>query len=100
MICALLIGQNLFEVSNTMIFQIMTQLYFQNAGESLTYFGQRRTDLNVAQQFQGVETYSQIRYVHYFQTLKSQNIRDIPSSPLVVKSINITGTKSMFKKDE
>ena len=94
MICAVLIGQNLFEVSNTMIFQIMTQLYFQNAGESLTYFGQRRTDLNVAQQFQGVETYSQIRYVHYFQEAHNQRLKAIPSRPLRVVKIIITGASS------
>ena len=32
----------------------------QEASESLQYFGQRRTDLNVSNQFQGVETYSQV----------------------------------------
>jgi len=77
MICAVLIGQNLFE----------------NAGESLTYFGQRRTDLNVAQQFQGVETYSQIRYVHYFQEAHNQRLKAIPSRPLRVVKIIITGLK-------
>ena len=33
--------------------------------------------------------------MHYFQSLKSSNIRDIPSKPLIVQSIKITGLKSV-----
>ena len=33
----------------------------------------------------------QIRYVHYFQMLKKQQIRDVPEVPLNVKRIKITG---------
>ena len=45
MICAILINKGLFK----------------GAMDTLQYFGQRRTDLNVSEQFQGVETYSQVR---------------------------------------
>jgi len=83
MICAILINKGLFK----------------GAADTLQYFGQRRTDLNVSQQFQGVETYSQIRYVHYFQTLHQQNMRTVPSRPLLVKSIKITGLKGVGKGD-
>ena len=45
----------------------------------------------MSKQFQGVETYSQIRYVHYFQSLYRDKIRDLPSRPLLVTGVNITG---------
>ncbi|KAM4815262.1 phosphatidylinositol 3,4,5-trisphosphate 3-phosphatase TPTE2-like [Thomomys bottae] len=44
---------------------------FLTAKDSLEYFGERRTDRNVSSQFQGVETPSQSRYVHYFDILKN-----------------------------
>jgi len=83
MICAVLIDQDLFK----------------DAGDTLQYFGQRRTDLNVSKQFQGVETYSQIRYVHYFQELHKNKMVDIPSRALKVKSINITGLRGIGTGD-
>jgi len=83
MICAILIDKGLFK----------------EAGDTLQYFGQRRTDLNVSKQFQGVETYSQIRYVHYFQKLHEENIREVPSTPLMIKSINITGLRGIGTGD-
>ena len=47
--------------TGTMICAILIDMgLFSNARDSLQYFGQRRTDLNVSQQFQGVETYSQV----------------------------------------
>jgi len=79
MICAVLIDQNLFE----------------DAGDTLQYFGQRRTDLNVSNQFQGVETYSQIRYVHYFQEVHKRGIKIVPSRPLRITNINITGLRGV-----
>jgi len=83
--------------TGTMICAVLIDMgLFSNARDSLQYFGQRRTDLNVSQQFQGVETYSQIRYVHYFQTLKQQQIRDIPEVQLIVKKIKITGKRVYF----
>eukprot|EP00092_Neocalanus_flemingeri_P005758 GFUD01006198.1.p1 GENE.GFUD01006198.1~~GFUD01006198.1.p1 ORF type:complete len:598 (-),score=127.12 GFUD01006198.1:1009-2802(-) len=83
MICAILIDKGLFK----------------EAGDTLQYFGQRRTDLNVSKQFQGVETYSQIRYVYYFQKLQQESIREVPSTPLVVKAINITGLRGIGTGD-
>ena len=47
--------------TGTMICAVLIDMgLFSNARDSLQYFGQRRTDLNVSQQFQGVETYSQV----------------------------------------
>eukprot|EP00092_Neocalanus_flemingeri_P009379 GFUD01010093.1.p1 GENE.GFUD01010093.1~~GFUD01010093.1.p1 ORF type:complete len:615 (+),score=137.39 GFUD01010093.1:290-2134(+) len=83
MICAVLIDQGLF----------------QEACETLQYFGQRRTDLNVSKQFQGVETYSQIRYVHYFQQLQSDQIKVVPSRPLIVKGLKITALEGIGAGD-
>lgn len=83
MICAVLINQNLFE----------------DAGDTLEYFGQRRTDLNVASKFQGVETYSQIRYVHYFQEVHRRGLKVIPSRPMRIMSINITGLRGVGAGD-
>merc|ERR1712126_67620 len=86
--------------TGTMICAILIDMgLFKEASESLQYFGQRRTDLNVSNQFQGVETYSQIRYVHYFQKLKAQNITEIPSTPLVVKGLKITGFRNVGSGD-
>ena len=63
----------------------------QDASTTLTYFGERRTDLNVANQFQGVETYSQIRYVSYFTEMHKKKMRVVPSRPKKVVKFNIEG---------
>lgn len=81
MICALLIDQGLFK----------------DAAKSLHYFGERRTDYNVGKHFQGVETYSQIRYVHYFQKMQSNSLKTLPSSPLMVTNITLTGLRNIGK---
>ena len=63
MICAVLIDMGLFQVNSSSVCKFIapdTKIFFQDASESLQYFGQRRTDLNVSNQFQGVETYSQV----------------------------------------
>jgi len=83
MICALLIDQGLFK----------------DAAKSLHYFGERRTDYNVGKHFQGVETYSQIRYVHYFQKMQSNSLKVLPSSPLKVTNIALTGLRNIGKGD-
>merc|ERR1719233_2267223 len=83
MVCAILTDQDLFK----------------GAGDTLQYFGQRRTDLNVSKQFQGVETYSQIRYVHYFEEVQRNKMNVIPSNPLTIKQINITGVKGIGTGD-
>ncbi|XP_041358735.1 phosphatidylinositol 3,4,5-trisphosphate 3-phosphatase TPTE2-like [Gigantopelta aegis] len=51
---------------------------FEEAEESLTYFGDRRTDLSVGKTFQGVETPSQSRYVGYYEKLKNDYDRQLP----------------------
>ena len=43
--------------------------------------------------------YLQIRYVHYFQSLKMEKIREIPSVPLTVRSVNISGLQKVGKGD-
>jgi len=43
--------------------------------------------------------YFQIRYVHYFHSLKIEKLRDIPSVPLTVRSVNITGLQKVGKGD-
>ena len=63
----------------------------QDASTTLTYFGERRTDLNVANQFQGVETFSQIRYVSYFTEMHKKKMRVVPSRPKNVVKFNIEG---------
>ena len=39
----------------------------------------------------------QIRYVNYFQELKKNKMETLPSRPLLVKAINITGTDGALK---
>lgn len=64
---------------------------FTTAGKSLEYFGQRRTDTNVGNKFQGVETPSQSRYVGYFEIMRNKLGGQVPpSTPLVIKQVNIT----------
>jgi len=83
MVCALLIAQGLF----------------RDAENSLQYFGQRRTDLRLSKQFQGVETYSQIRYVHYFQKLVDAGMRNIPSRPFRLQEVVISGLRGVGRGD-
>ncbi|TRY63667.1 hypothetical protein TCAL_08699 [Tigriopus californicus] len=65
---------------------------FTSANQSLEYFGQRRTDMNVSKKFQGVETPSQSRYVGYYEVMKNHLGGQVPlSSPLLLKKIVIRG---------
>ena len=50
-----------------------------DARESLDYFGGRRTDTNVGNKFQGVETPSQSRYVGYYEAMRSRHGGRAPS---------------------
>ena len=69
MVCAILIDQDLFKARNIIhIFSKEISTKLQGAGDTLQYFGQRRTDLNVSKQFQGVETYSQVRQLFFYAT--------------------------------
>ncbi|XP_069129758.1 phosphatidylinositol 3,4,5-trisphosphate 3-phosphatase TPTE2-like [Argopecten irradians] len=51
---------------------------FEDAEESLDYFGDRRTDLTVGKTFQGVETPSQSRYVGYYEKVKKDLKGQLP----------------------
>lgn len=63
---------------------------FENAQESLDYFGERRTDKSQSSKFQGVETPSQSRYVGYYEAMKTKFNRQLPPpQSLRVKSIRI-----------
>lgn len=65
---------------------------FTSANQSLEYFGQRRTDMNVSKKFQGVETPSQSRYVGYYEVMKNHLGGQVPtSSPLLLRKIVIRG---------
>ncbi|XP_046557011.1 LOW QUALITY PROTEIN: phosphatidylinositol 3,4,5-trisphosphate 3-phosphatase TPTE2-like [Haliotis rubra] len=64
---------------------------FEEAEESLTYFGDRRTDLSVGKSFQGVETPSQSRYVGYYEKIKNDNRQLPPKKYMKITSIKIEG---------
>ena len=46
----------------------------------------------MANQFQGVETFSQIRYVSYFTEMHKKKMRVVPSCPKKVVKFNIEGS--------
>ncbi|XP_064607675.1 phosphatidylinositol 3,4,5-trisphosphate 3-phosphatase TPTE2-like [Liolophura sinensis] len=73
---------------------------FEQAQDSLDYFGDRRTDLNVGTKFQGVETPSQSRYVGYFEIIKKELGGEAPRSKrLKMKSVKIAGLRGVGKGD-
>ena len=51
----------------------------------------------MANQFQGVETFSQIRYVSYFTEMHKKKMRVVPSCPKKVVKFNIEGDKCSQK---
>ena len=56
----------------------------------MEYFGKRRTDFEVGEAFQGVETASQIRYVGYFERVKAEFNGKLPASKiLAIKEVKI-----------
>ncbi|KAG8231715.1 hypothetical protein J437_LFUL018959 [Ladona fulva] len=71
-----------------------------SADECLTYFGDRRTDLEVGNMFQGVETPSQSRYVRYFEkTLKLYGGKLPPKKFLVIRKVKIYHLAGVGKGD-
>ncbi|XP_060942106.1 putative tyrosine-protein phosphatase TPTE [Limanda limanda] len=73
---------------------------FENAQDSLEYFGERRTDKSRSSKFQGVETPSQSRYVGYYEVMKTRFNRQLPpSKPLHIKSIRIHSIAGVGKGD-
>ncbi|KAM3600970.1 uncharacterized protein V6R79_005339 [Siganus canaliculatus] len=73
---------------------------FENAQESLDYFGERRTDKSRSSKFQGVETPSQSRYVGYYEVMKNKFNRQLPPpQSLRIKSIRIHSIAGVGKGD-
>jgi PTEN phosphatase family protein len=65
---------------------------FSTFKDSLSYFGDRRTDLTVGSKFQGVETPSQSRYVGYFERVKKEFGYQLPpDKKLKLKTVRIEG---------
>ncbi|WAQ99181.1 TPTE2-like protein [Mya arenaria] len=62
---------------------------FEDAKDSLDYFGDRRTDLSVGKTFQGVETPSQSRFVGYYEQVKKLYNCELPPK----KELKITTFK-------
>ncbi|XP_062514864.1 phosphatidylinositol 3,4,5-trisphosphate 3-phosphatase TPTE2-like isoform X2 [Corticium candelabrum] len=70
---------------------------FDEAKDSLKYFGSRRTDLSEGSKFQGVETPSQSRYVGYYELILQRGGLLPERVPKRIKSIQIDGTKGIGK---
>ncbi|XP_062576064.1 phosphatidylinositol 3,4,5-trisphosphate 3-phosphatase TPTE2-like [Saccostrea cucullata] len=76
---------------------IHTEL-FEQAQESLNYFGERRTDRREGKMFQGVETPSQSRYVEYYEKVKWDLGGELPPIRRIrISSIHITSIKGVGK---
>ncbi|XP_064637589.1 phosphatidylinositol 3,4,5-trisphosphate 3-phosphatase TPTE2-like isoform X2 [Lineus longissimus] len=73
---------------------------FEQAEDSLSYFGDRRTDLTVGKKFQGVETPSQSRYVGYFERVKKELGYQLPpDKKLKLKMVRIEGISPVGNGD-
>ncbi|KAL4229892.1 Phosphatidylinositol 3 [Mactra antiquata] len=69
---------------------------FEDAAESLDYFGDRRTDLDHGKTFQGVETPSQSRYVGYFSTVRNKMNGNLPKERFIaITMVKITALKGV-----
>ena len=62
---------------------------FVEAGKSLAYFSDRRTDKNLGNKSQGVETPSQSRYVIYYERLLTEMSGSLPP-PVSLKITKMT----------
>lgn len=62
---------------------------FEEAGKSLAYFSDRRTDRNLGSKSQGVETPSQSRYVIYYERLLAEMSGNLPP-PISFRITNMT----------
>ncbi|CAC5403682.1 unnamed protein product [Mytilus coruscus] len=75
-------------------------LYRNPIGDSLNYFGERRTDRKVGKTFQGVETPSQSRYVGYYEKVKYDLNEEMPPAKyLKIESVKITSIKGVGNGD-
>ncbi|XP_053400350.1 phosphatidylinositol 3,4,5-trisphosphate 3-phosphatase TPTE2-like [Mercenaria mercenaria] len=69
---------------------------FEEAQDSLDYFGDRRTDLDHGKTFQGVETPSQSRYVGYFGTVRGKLNGVLPKERFIrITSVRIHAIKGV-----
>lgn len=65
---------------------------FEEAGKSLAYFSDRRTDKKLGSKSQGVETPSQSRYVIYYERLLIEMSGNLPPPvPLKLTKMTING---------
>ncbi|XP_069164321.1 phosphatidylinositol 3,4,5-trisphosphate 3-phosphatase TPTE2 isoform X2 [Procambarus clarkii] len=86
--------------TGTMICVFLIDLgIFRDAEHCLGYFGDRRTDKNVASKFQGVETPSQSRYVGYYEHVVRAGGQLPPEIPMVVTRITLHGMHSVGAGD-
>ncbi|XP_014666495.1 PREDICTED: phosphatidylinositol 3,4,5-trisphosphate 3-phosphatase TPTE2-like isoform X2 [Priapulus caudatus] len=73
---------------------------FEEAQDSLDYFGFRRTDLSMSQKFQGVETPSQSRFVGYYEQVKTKYNHQLPPDKFIkIDSITIHGIAGLGNGD-
>ncbi|XP_042886279.1 phosphatidylinositol 3,4,5-trisphosphate 3-phosphatase TPTE2-like isoform X2 [Penaeus japonicus] len=86
--------------TGTMICVFLIDLgIFRDAEHCLGYFGDRRTDKNVAKKFQGVETPSQSRYVGYYEHVVRARGQLPPETPLIVTKITLRGMYTVGNGD-
>ncbi|XP_042229285.1 phosphatidylinositol 3,4,5-trisphosphate 3-phosphatase TPTE2-like isoform X1 [Homarus americanus] len=86
--------------TGTMICVFLIDLgIFRDAEHCLGYFGDRRTDKNVASKFQGVETPSQSRYVGYYEHVVRAGGQLPPETPMVITRITLRGMHSVGAGD-
>ncbi|XP_047499160.1 phosphatidylinositol 3,4,5-trisphosphate 3-phosphatase TPTE2-like [Penaeus chinensis] len=86
--------------TGTMICVFLIDLgIFRDAEHCLGYFGDRRTDKNVAKKFQGVETPSQSRYVGYYEHVVRARGQLPPETPLIVTRITLRGMYTVGNSD-
>ncbi|XP_031564991.1 phosphatidylinositol 3,4,5-trisphosphate 3-phosphatase TPTE2-like [Actinia tenebrosa] len=73
---------------------------FEEARQSLGFFGFRRTDYNVGKTYQGVQTPSQSRYVGYVEQIFTKLNRRMPAPvPLKLRTIKIDGISGLGNGD-
>lgn len=86
--------------TGTMICVFLIDLgIFRDAEHCLGYFGDRRTDKNVASKFQGVETPSQSRYVGYYESVVRAGGKLPPETPMIITRITLHGMHSVGAGD-
>lgn len=73
---------------------------FEQAGESLAYFSDRRTDKAKGKKSQGVQTPSQSRYVNYYEQLILKMAGNLPPPvSMRIKRVTVYGLNKVGKGD-